>query len=162
MLLYPYQRMDIVMYAKKLKDFLDSHHVKYVYMEHSVAFTAPEVAEAAHVSGKEFAKTVIVKINGQFAMIVLPANRHIDFEKLRVAIGHDVVIAEEKEFKNKFPECETGAMPPFGNLYGMPVFVSTELSRHSHIVFNAGSHSELMQLAFQDFLRLAHPKVINI
>lgn len=147
--------------VKKLKEFLDSHKVKYVAMTHSPAFTSQEIAAAAHVSGKQLAKTVIVKVGGRLAMVVLPANDQINFAKLRDITGaDDVDLASESDFKDKFAGCEVGAMPPFGNLYDMPVFVSNQLSQQDHIIFNAGSHSELMQMAFRDFERLVQPKVV--
>lgn len=149
--------------AKKLKEFLDNHHIRYVTMTHSPAFTAQEVAASAHISGKQLAKTVIVKINGKLAMVVLPGNDHVNFALLRDVTGASHVdLALESEFKDRFPECELGAMPPFGNLYGMPVYVSERLLHRDHIVFNAGSHSELIQLAFHDFERWVKPKVLML
>lgn len=146
--------------VKKLKEFLDSHGVKYVTLTHSPAFTAQEIAASAHISGKQLAKTVIVKLKGRLVMVVLPANDHINFAKLRALTGEEQVdLATESEFKDKFPECEVGAMPPFGNLYNMPVYVSSDLSKLGHILFNGGSHSELIQMTFSDFERLAKPKV---
>lgn len=146
--------------VKKLKEFLDSHQVKYVSMSHSPAFTAQEIAAAAHISGKQLAKTVIVKIDDHFAMVVIPANDHVNFAKLKEIAGSSVDLASESEFRDKFAGCEVGAMPPFGNLYDMPVFISSELSHQDNILFNAGSHSELIQLAFHDFERLVKPKVV--
>ena len=146
--------------VKKLKDFLDSEKVKYVSMVHSPAFTAQEIASIAHIPGKELAKTVIVKVDGQFAMMVVSANDHVDFSKLRDVIGSEVDLASESEFKDKFAGCEVGAMPPFGNLYDMPVFISNQLTKQENILFNAGSHSELVQVDFRDFERLVKPKVI--
>ena len=147
--------------VKKLKEFLDSHQVKYISMTHSPAFTSQEIAAIAHVSGKQLAKTVIVKIDGKLAMVVIPAQDQVNFAKLREATGNtNVDLASETEFKDKFAGCEVGAMPPFGNLYDMPVFVSSQLSRQDHIVFNAGSHSELMQLNYGDFERLVKPKAV--
>lgn len=147
--------------VKKLKEFLDNHQVKYVSLSHSPAFTSQEIAAAAHVSGKQLAKTVVVKIDGRLAIVVEPANNQVNFSKLREAIGaSDVDLALESEFKDKFPGCEVGAMPPFGNLYDMPVFVSSALTKQDHILFNAGSHSELMQVAYSDFERLVKPKVV--
>jgi len=145
----------------KFKDYLDNQHVKYTSTMHSPAFTAQEVAANAHVSGKHLAKVVIVKIGDKLAMVVLPANDHINFASLKAATGEqDIDLAPESSFKGKFPECEVGAMPPFGNLYDMPVFVSSQLSHWDQIIFNAGTHSELMQMAYQDFERLVKPKVI--
>ncbi|OGT36357.1 MAG: deacylase [Gammaproteobacteria bacterium RIFCSPHIGHO2_12_FULL_37_14] len=148
--------------VKKLKEFLDSQRVKYVSMIHSPAFTSQEIAAAAHVSGKQLAKTVIVKMNGQFAMVVIPANDQINFAKLKAVAGASVDLASESEFKDKFAGCEVGAMPPFGNLYDMPVFVSNQLGSQEHIIFNAGSHSELIQLSYADFEKLVKPTVVAL
>jgi Ala-tRNA(Pro) deacylase len=146
--------------AAKLKEFLDSHQVKYVTIIHSRAITAQEVAESAHVPGKRMAKTVVVKLDGQMAMAVLPASCKVDLERLREAAGaRAAALAGEQEFTERFPNCECGAMPPFGNLYGMDVFVATDLAEDEEIAFNAGSHNELINLAYRDFERLVQPKV---
>src|SRR5438132_488111 len=147
--------------AKLLKDFLDNHHVKYICVDHSPSFTAQEVAASAHVSGKQLAKTVIVKWGNQFAMIVVPATDHINFSELKELLGvKEIDLARESDFKAKFPECEVGAMPPFGNLYGMPVYVSSQLVSQDQIAFNAGSHSELIKMSYEDFASLVKPKMI--
>src|SRR3974390_3047156 len=126
--------------AKKLKEFLDQEKVKYVSIIHSTAYTAQEVAASAHVTGRELAKTVIVELDGKMAMAVLPANRKIVLQDLREGTGSDEAkFASEREFKEKFPDCETGAMPPFGNLYGMEVYAAESLMQNDEIVFNAGS-----------------------
>ena len=146
------------MLAKRLKDFLDEAHVKYITIGHSPAFTAQEIAERAHIPGKELAKTVIVKIDGDLAMVVTPASEHVRLEQLREVLGADSVeLAHEYEFKDAFPDCETGAMPPFGNLYGMKVFVSQTLREDDEIAFNAGSHSELIRLPYAEYERLVEP-----
>ncbi len=148
--------------VKKLKEFLDQERVKYVSIVHSPAYTAQEVAASAHVTGRELAKTVIVELDGKLAMAVLPANRKIVLQDLREITGSDEVkFASEEEFKKRFPDCETGAMPPFGNLYGMEVFASESLGTSEQIAFNAGSHTEIMKLAYSDFERLVHPKVLS-
>lgn len=145
--------------VKKLKEFLENQKVKYVSMMHSPAFTSQEIAAAAHISGKQLAKTVIVKMDGKFAMIVLPANDQVNFSRFREATKcKEVDLASESEFKEKFSGCEVGAMPPFGNLYDMAVYVSSDLGHQSHIIFNAGSHSELMQMAYSDFEKLVQPR----
>lgn len=145
-----------------LKDYLQTQKVKFNAIMHSPAFTSQEIAAAAHISGKDLAKTVIIKTDGHLAMVVLPANHQINFLKLKEALGTKAVdLASESEFKDKFPGCEVGAMPPFGNLYDMPVFVASELSKHDRIMFNAGSHSELVELSYGDFDRLVHPKVVG-
>jgi Ala-tRNA(Pro) deacylase len=152
-----------MMPIRRLREFLDSHAVRYFVVSHSPAYTAQEIAAAAHVPGKELAKTVIVNINGKMAMVVLPASRQLDFELLRdLTATRDVELAGEKEFAGLFPECEIGAMPPFGNLYGMDVYVSEELEEDDEIAFNAGSHNELLRLSFEDFRRLVHPKVARL
>ena len=148
--------------AKKLKEFLDKEKIKYVSISHSPAYTAQEVAASAHVPGKELAKTVIMKIEGKMAMAVLPANRKVVVQDLREITGAErVQFATEVEFKNLFPDCETGAMPPFGNLYGMDVYVAPSLAEDEEIVFNAGTHTELIKMSYRDFERLVKPKVLS-
>ncbi len=149
--------------VKKLKEFLDSQGVKYVSINHSPAYTAQEIAASAHVHGKELAKTVMVTIDGRLAMAVLPASRKVSFDLLREAAGaENVQLAAERAFGDMFPGCEVGAMPPFGNLYDMEVYVSKLLAEDEEIAFNAGSHTELIRLGFRDFLRLVKPKVARI
>jgi len=146
--------------VKKLKEFLDANHVKYVTITHSKAYTAQEVAASAHIPGKALAKTVIVELDGEMAMAVLPANRKIVLQDLREITRSDQVrfVAEEK-FKDRFSDCEIGAMPPFGNLYGMDVFAAKSLAENDEIAFNAGSHEEIIKLPFRDFERLVQPYV---
>ncbi len=146
--------------AQKLKEFLDGQGVRYVSIGHSPAYTSQEVAASAHISGKVMAKTTIVKLDGKMAMAVLPANKEVSFQALAAAAGaKNVTLATEAEFRSVFGECELGAMPPFGNLYGMPVFVEEILTRDKEIAFNAGSHRELVKLAYADYARLVKPKV---
>ncbi len=148
---------------QKLKDFLNTNNVKYVMISHSPAFTAEEVAASAHVPGRELAKTVMVKVDGEMAMAVVAAHQKVDFGLLEGVVGcTGVSLAEEDEFKSRFPDCDVGAMPPFGNLYGMKVYVDEALREDEQISFNAGTHTELMRLAYRDFERLAEPKVGRI
>ncbi len=148
--------------VKKLKDFLDSNGVKYVAITHSPAATAQEVAASAHVPGKEMAKTVMLKLDGKMAMAVLPASYKVDFDLMKVAAGAErVELAGESEFGEIFPECELGAMPPFGNLYGIEVFVAESLAEDEEITFNAGSHVELIRMFYKDFESLVKPKVVK-
>jgi Ala-tRNA(Pro) deacylase len=149
--------------AAKLKEFLDSRGVRYVSISHSIVYTAQEVAASAHVRGREMAKTVIVRIDGKLAMAVLQASPKVDVNLLREATGADhVEIAAEEDFRDAFPGCELGAMPPFGNLYGMDVYVDPRLTRDKEIAFNAGTHRELIRMAYADFERLVHPKVVAL
>jgi len=145
------------------RDFLDSYNVKYLVLSHSVAYTAQGIAALVHLSGKKLAKTVMVKIDGALAMAVVPASSHVDLEMLRIASGaHAVELASEPEFKGAFPDCETGAMPPFGNLYGMAVYADTSLAENDEITFNAGTHRELIRMAWADMVRLVNPKLVNL
>jgi Ala-tRNA(Pro) deacylase len=146
----------------KLKEFLDSKRIQYVVISHSPAFTAQQVAASAHVKGKELAKTVIVKIDGNLAMAVLPASQKVDLERLREAAGAEQVeLASEREFRDRFPDCDLGAMPPFGNLYGLDVYVADTLTDDEEIAFNAGSFTELVRMAYRDFEQLVQPKVLR-
>ena len=147
----------------KLRDFLDSNNVKYLVLSHSVAYTAQGIAALVHLSGKKLAKTVMVRIDGVLAMAVVPAAFHVDLDLLRAAAGAQTVeIATEQEFKDAFPDCETGAMPPFGNLYGMAVYADPSLGESEEITFNAGTHRELVRMAWADMVRLVKPKVVNL
>ncbi len=146
----------------KLKSFLDELGIKYVSIKHSRAYTALEVAASAHVSGREMAKTVMIEVDGKMAMAVLPAMYRVDLDHLAEAIGaREVRIADEEDFRALFPQCELGSMPPFGNLYGMDVFMDASLAETEEIVFNAGSHTELIRMSFPDFKRLVEPIELN-
>ncbi len=148
---------------QKLRKFLDDQGVRYVLIVHSPAYTAQEIAASAHIPGKKVAKTVMAKVDGQMSMFVLPATYQLDLEKCKKALNaKEVELATEEEFKYLFPECEIGAMPPFGNLYGLPVYACKELASNDEIAFNAGSHRELIKLSFDDFERLAKPNIIDV
>lgn len=148
--------------ATKVKEFLDNHGVKYVSLKHSPAFTAGEVAASAHVAGRDFAKSVIVRIADSFAMVVLPASRRLVLTDLRELLQNPHVrLATEAEFRDLFPDCELGAMPPFGNLYGLTVYVAESLAQEEEIAFNAGTHTEVIKMDFYDFDALVHPVVLD-
>ncbi|MFQ5537799.1 MAG: aminoacyl-tRNA deacylase [Gemmatimonadota bacterium] len=148
---------------QRLRQFLEENHVKYVSISHSPAFTAQEIAASAHVPGKEVAKTVMVKIDGQMAMAVLPAPDKVSASRLKEVTGaREVELASEKDFADLFPNCEVGAMPPFGNLWDLPVFVDQRLREDEEIVFNAGSHTEVIRLPYADFERLVKPVVARL
>ena len=148
--------------ANKLREFLDSRGVKYVTITHSPAFTAPEVAQSAHVAGRDFATTIVVCTDGGMSMVVLPATRRIVLADLRemLQVPH-VRLASEQEFRDLFPDCELGAMPPFGNLYGLPVFVAESLAEEEEIAFNAGTHTEVIKMRYEDFAALVKPEVLD-
>ena len=152
-----------IMPTQTLKSYLDNNQVKYTIITHSPEYTAQETAASAHIPGKDLAKTVIFKIDGDFAMAVLPASMHVSLARLKDAAGAgNAEIASEEEFEKLFPDCELGAMPPFGNLYDMPVFAAKELTEDDEIAFSAGTHSELVQLAYRDFDKLVQPKVVTL
>ncbi len=147
--------------ATRLRAYLDENRVRYLSTTHSQAYTAQEIAAATHVRGKAMAKTVMVKLDGRMAMAVLPASHKVDLDVLRR--GSDsrrAELATEAEFKLLFPDCEPGAMPPFGNLYGLPVYIEGSLGENREISFNAGTHTEVIRMAYGDYERLVKPVVL--
>lgn len=150
------------MIPNKLTYFLDSNRVRYITMNHSPAFTSQEIAELTHTPGKSIAKSVLVFVDGNMAMAVLPGSYKINFTKLKEALGaREVRLAHEQEFKDKFPDCEIGAMPPFGNLYNIPVYVSKSLSEDYEITFNACSHRQIIKMSYRDFSKLVEPIILE-
>lgn len=148
--------------VKVLKDYLDTHGIHYLNITHSKAYTMQKIAALTHISGKEIAKAVMVKVDGRMAMAVLPASTRINFSALKSMLeASDVHLANEEEFKNIFPNCDVGAMPPFGNLWNIPVYVAESLTNQERITFNAGNHMELIQMDYNDFERLVKPKVLR-
>ena len=149
--------------VRRLKEFLDREGIKYVSIRHSPAFTSQEIAASAHIRGKDLMKTVVVKLDGQIALAVVSASARVDLELLRQAAGaQKAELASEADFINAFPECELGAMPPFGNLFEIPVYVDAQLSEDTEIAFNAGTHSELIRMSYDDFEKLVQPKVVRL
>ena len=147
----------------RLRDYLDKSKVRYVVIIHSLSYTAQEIAAAAHIPGKEIAKSVVLKLDGKMALAVLPASQKVDLELCKKRTNaKKVELASEEEFKYHFPECEIGAMPPFGNLYEMETYVSESLGENEYIAFNAGNHRELIKVAYRDFVNLAQPKIISM
>jgi len=148
------------MRTSRVKDFLDTNRIQYSSIVHPTSYTAQGTAAYAHVPGKELAKTVIVRVDSQLAMVVLAASAQLDLGAIkRMSKARTVTLAAEPEFEFKFPDCDLGAMPPFGNLYGMPVYVDEFLTYDKEIAFNAGSHSELVRMTYEDFERLVNPIV---
>lgn len=147
----------------KLINYLDEHSKKYIVVKHSRAFTAQEVAASAHIPGKDMAKTVIVKVDGEMKMVVLPSTHNVDFDAVKEATNaNQVELASEEEFENLFPNCELGAMPPFGHFYDMDTLVAESLTEDEEIAFNAGTHKELVKMSYSDFEELAQPKVLPV
>lgn len=149
------------MILKKLRTYLDTNDVQYIVISHPEAFTSQEIAHLVHIPGKEVAKTVMINVEGANAMAVLPASHNIDFTLLSTELGSvNIYLESEEEFQNLFPNCELGAMPPFGNLYDMPVFVAESLTEDDQIVFNAGTHRDLVRMSYSDFAKLVQPKIL--
>lgn len=149
--------------VEKLKNYLNDKQIKYAVIAHSPAFTAQEVAQSAHISGNQVAKTVVLKVNGKLCMLVLPASDYVDLQSLKKLVGNDdIELATESDFKDKFPGCEVGAIPPFGNLYDMDVYMSDSLSKHNQLAFSAGNYSELIQLDSKDYQSLVNPQVLSL
>ncbi|WP_207061990.1 aminoacyl-tRNA deacylase [Motiliproteus sp. SC1-56] len=150
------------MTTQTLKQYLDARDVPYVVLTHSPAYTAQEVAQSAHIRGHLLAKSVVLSIDNQLALAVIPASQHIDLVDLKRSIrAFKLDLASEDDFKDLFPGCELGALPPFGNLYGMQVYIAECLAKEAEITFCAGSHSELIQMDYRDFARLVEPVVIT-
>ena len=148
--------------AKIIKEFLDQNNIKYLSIKHSRAFTAQEIAASAHIHGKRIAKTVILKVDGKLIFTVLPATYKVDFEMLKEALGaENVRLANEQEFKDKCPGCEVGAMPPMGNLYNIQTYVAASLVEDEEIAFNAGTHTELIKMNYNDYEKLVKPKILR-
>jgi Ala-tRNA(Pro) deacylase len=145
---------------KKLKDYLEKNQVQYEVGYHERVYTSQEIAATMHVSGKELAKVVMVKADGKMVMLVLPASYRVETGKLKSVLQcKRLGIAKEKEFEEIFPDCEVGAMPPFGNLYNLEVWIDQVLTRDESIVFQAGSHVETLKIKYNDYVRLVNPKV---
>jgi Ala-tRNA(Pro) deacylase len=150
------------MRGEKIIDFLEKNSVPYEIIKHPIAYSAQMTAHAAHVPGREMAKTVIVKINGKLTMVVTTANQKVNMRLLKnVFYTDDVELANESDFMDTFSDCELGAMPPFGNLYGMDEIVSEELAKDYEITFNAGTHTDLIKMKYKDFEKLVKPVVLN-
>jgi len=144
--------------SERLVHFLEQQHVPFVTIPHARAYTAQEIAASIHVPGQEVAKTVIVQADEKLYMAVMPATRRADLVQLKKALGvKKIRLATEAEFEGIFPECEVGAMPPFGNLYRIPVVVDESLKKDRQIVFNAGSHTETVKMGFDEFVELVKP-----
>ena len=145
---------------KKLKDYLEKNRVRYELGYHERVYTSQEIAATMHVPGKELAKVVMVKADGKMVMLVLPASYQVDTKKLKKVLQcKKLGIAKEKEFEELFPDCEIGAMPPFGNLYNIEVWVDQVLPEDEFIVFQAGSHVETLKIKYEDYVRLVNPKM---
>ncbi len=147
----------------KLKEFLETNAVRYDVRSHPTAYTAQQVANEEHIPGREMAKVVMVRDDGGYLMAVLPAPHHVGLDRLEKAAGRTGLrLATEPEFAGLFPGCEPGAMPPFGNLFGIPVWVDETLARDEEIAFNGGNHQQTVHMKYTDFVRLVQPRVASL
>jgi Ala-tRNA(Pro) deacylase len=150
-------------HQQKLRSVLEANHLAFTQTTHTAAFTAREVASVEHLPAREVAKTVVLFGDGGFRMIVIPANRLVDFQEVRLALGlSHVRLATEEELSKLFPDCELGAMPPVGNIYDMPVYLDASLAAEPEIVFNAGTHREAIHMQTADYRRLVSPTVVSL
>jgi len=148
---------------RKLKEVLDEANISYEVYHHALAYTAQEVATAQHLSGKEMAKVVMLKVDGDLVMGVIAASHKINLSTVKASLGaKEARLATEDEFSSRFPECEIGAMPPFGNLFGLAVFVDPALEKDEYIYFNAGNHVQTVRLKYQDFARVVKPQTARL
>jgi Ala-tRNA(Pro) deacylase len=148
--------------AQRLREFLDSHASTYVLIKHARAFTAQEIAASVHVPGREMAKTVVVRTEQGLALVVLRAQDHVNLGRVGRELGGSAVLASESEFGIAFPDCEVGAMPPFGKLYQLPTLVDREITKDEEIVFNAGTHTDVLRMRYEDYARLVKPRVLDL
>jgi Ala-tRNA(Pro) deacylase len=148
--------------VRRVKEYLDQQQVPYTHCTHRLAYTAQEIAAAQHVPGREMAKTIVLRSDTQFLLLVLPAVMKIDMKALRDELPYKhLELATEKEFAALFPDSEVGAMAPFGNLYNLPVYVDKSLTQDEDIVFNAGTHVDTIRMRYKDFERLVQSSVVN-
>jgi Ala-tRNA(Pro) deacylase len=147
---------------KRLIDCLNENQVKYEILHHLEAVTAQRIAQAEHVKGRHHAKIVMIKSGDQHLVMVLPADHQIDLEKVEKAIGKPVSLDKEQEFKSLFTDCAIGAMPPLGNLYGLPTYVDKHLSEQDYIVFEAGTHTDAIKMSYRDYEKIVKPEVKDL
>jgi Ala-tRNA(Pro) deacylase len=148
--------------SARLKSFLDANRVRYESLSHSTTYTAQGTATVMQISGREMAKTVVLRAGEnerETILAVLPGPKHVNLDKLAKVLGTPVRLATELEFSELFPDCELGAMPPFGALYDLPVYVEESLAKDKEVVFNAGTHRDVVRMTYEDFIRLAKPKI---
>jgi Ala-tRNA(Pro) deacylase len=149
--------------VKKLRELFDEAEVSYEVYNHPLAYTAQEIAAKQHFSGKVMAKVVMLKVDGALAMAVLMGSDKVSLATVRESLNaREVQLATEDDFVARFPDCEIGAMPPFGNLFGMPVYVDPALEKDEYIYFNAGNHVQTVRLRYEDYERLVHPRVVRM
>jgi Ala-tRNA(Pro) deacylase len=148
---------------ERLEEYLRNHGVQFEAQHHRVAYTAQDVAASEHIPGKYLAKVVMVVADGRLVMLALPAPHHVELDRARAALNaSEVRLATESELSGAFQDCEVGALPPFGNLYNVPVYVDPYLAEDEWIVYRAGTHTDTHKISYADFERLVHPTTAEI
>lgn len=148
--------------SQKLQEYLNQNQVKYTSIAHPIAYSTREISHLCHVPEHQLAKTVMLNVGHKMVMVVLPARYILDFDMLKKSLHeNEVSLASESDFNKVFADCELGAMPPFGNLYNIDVYVEKSLANNREIVFNAGTHTEVIKLQYSDFVKLVNPKIIK-
>jgi Ala-tRNA(Pro) deacylase len=150
----------VVMVPEPIRSYLEERGVPFRTIEHPYGVSAQQTAIQAHVSGKRFGKTVVLKRNGRYLILVIPADELVDFTALREQFGDGIVLATERELTQLFPDCETGAMPPLGELYGLPVVIDASFAKEGTIAVNGGTHTDVIELRWDEFVRSEHPRII--
>jgi Ala-tRNA(Pro) deacylase len=157
------RRRNIMPIIKRLKELFDEAKISYEVYNHPLAYTAQEIAQSQHFPGDQMAKVVMLKVDGKLVMGVIAGNQKIHLPTARASLGaSEVRLATEDEFISRFPDCEIGAMPPFGNLFGVPVYVDPAVEKDEAIYFNAGNHVQTVRLRYDDFEKLAHPSIVRL
>jgi len=152
---------DAMKIPERLIEFLNQNQVHYEIVHHPVAFTAQELAAIEGVKGHEHAKVVMAKAGTRLVMLVLSASRRVDWERVRELIGEALTLAVEADFRERFPDCQIGTMPPFGRLYGVEMLMDAEFSLNTRLAFEAGTHSDAIKMSYADFARLAQPELVD-
>jgi len=148
---------------KKLKELFDEGKISYEVYNHPLAYTAQEIAERQHFSGKEMVKVVMLEVDGGLIMAVVAASQKVHLNTVKANLAaHEVRLATEDEFISKFPDCEIRSMPPFGNLFGLPVYIDPAVENDESIYFNAGNHVQTVKLRYKDFEKLVKPRVVHL
>lgn len=148
------------MINKKIITLLSHNHMDYRVVRHNISYTAQETAQAAHISGHNFAKTILLRVDGKPMMAVLPADAKINFKHIKEITGaKQANLASEEAIHFFFEDCDIGAMPPFGNIYRIPTLMDTLFENCEDIAFNAGDHEDVMMIKFADYCKLVHPKI---
>jgi|YelNatPaOPRAMG01_1025707.scaffolds.fasta_scaffold48214_2 Ala-tRNA(Pro) deacylase len=148
--------------SQRLQEYLESNNVRFELLPHYAAFPAQKTAQSLHVSGKHFAKAVVLRADDRLVMAVLPASHRLNLHDLRQELEvRRLEMVPEAELENICSDCELGAFPPFGHFYGMETWIDRSLAKSEEIVFNAGTHTEAIRMKYADYVKLVNPKMAS-